>query len=104
MVTIGNKRFPVGVACGSRHKGFITSQGSRAPGASGGLDSPVRKGLFGVTHSVTIHRRQHRWASPGRGEEDGAMGKNYDYKAQLGPEKIFLCVWLLCPETSVPSH
>lgn len=52
MATVGNKWFPVGVACGSRHKGFHhPTHGSGAPGASGGLKSPARKGLFGVRHS-----------------------------------------------------
>lgn len=107
MVTISNKWFSVGVAHGSSHKAFITPHSSTVPGANAGLDSPVRKGLFGVTHSKRQHDNPQisaQWATPERWEEDGAMRRHFDYKAKLSPEKTFLFVGLMCPGTSVPSH
>lgn len=77
MVTISNKWFPVGLAHGSRHKGFITPHSSTAPGANAGLDSPVREGLFGVTHSKRQRDNPQISAQMGKPRE---VRRGWDYE------------------------
>lgn len=89
MVTIGSKWFPVGVAYGSRHKGFITPHSSRAPGASEGLDSPVRKGLFGVTHSKRQRDNPQISARMGKPREVGG-GWGYEEAIMITKLNFFL--------------